>query len=132
MRQHEAVVQLGAPAHQALGAYGVRQKRAIKRAQQQLLREAHARVRRHLERAQLEQAQAPRRAIGRVELVDAELGAMRVAGDVDQQIAEQAIDEPRRRVVRRSGGISLERDLELVERVVARFVRCAAPARSGR
>ncbi len=66
------------------------------RAQQQLLRQAHPRMRRHLERAELDQAQPAGRAVGRIELVDADLGAVRVAGDVDQQIAEQAIDQPQR------------------------------------
>ena len=36
-------------------------------------------------------------AVRAVELVDADLGAVGVAGDVDQQVAEDAIDEPGRR-----------------------------------
>ena len=69
------------------------------RPQQQLLREAHPRVRRHLERAELDQPQPAGRRVGRVQLVDAELGAVRVARDVDQQMAEHAIDQPRRAVL---------------------------------
>ena len=42
-------------------SYGCAPEARDERAQQQLLREAHARVRRHLERAQLEQAAAARR-----------------------------------------------------------------------
>ena len=40
----------------------------------------------------------PGRRVGRVQLVDAELGPVRVAGHVDQQMAKDAIDQPRRRV----------------------------------
>ena len=52
---------------------------ADERAQQELLREAHARVRRHFEAAQLEQAEPAGGAVGRVEFIDAEFRAMRVA-----------------------------------------------------
>ncbi len=65
-------------------------------AEQELLHEAHARVRRHLEAAQLEQAEAARRAARVEELVDAELGAVGVAGGVGQDVAENAVDQPRR------------------------------------
>ena len=92
------------------------------RAQQQLLRQAHPRVRRHLERAHLEQAAAARRAVRRVELVDAELGAMRVAGDVGQQVTEQPIDEPGRNGTARPPVVCAERDLELVDAVVPGLV----------
>ena len=54
MRQHEAVVQLRAPADERLLVRRLPEPRD-ERAQQQLLRQAHARVRRHLERAQLHQ-----------------------------------------------------------------------------
>jgi hypothetical protein len=67
-------------------------------AQQQLLGQRHARVRRHLEGAQLEQAEAAGRAVRRIQLVDAELGAVGVAGDVDQQVAQHAVDQPGRHV----------------------------------
>jgi hypothetical protein len=68
------------------------------RAQQQLLHDAHARMRRHLEGAQLQQAQAAGGGVGRVHLVDAELAAVRVAGDVDQDVAQRAVDQPGRHV----------------------------------
>ena len=64
----------------------------------------------------------PRGAVGRVQLVDAELGAVGVAGDVDQQVAEQAVDQPRRRSRRPARRHLREGDLQLVERVVARLV----------
>ena len=66
------------------------------RAHQQLLCQAHARVRRHLEAAEFQQSEAAGRGVGRVQLVDAELGAMRVAGAIDQDVAEDAIDQPGR------------------------------------
>ena len=56
VRQHEAIVQLGAPADQR-GLVRRLPEPGDQRAHEQLLREAHARVRRHLERAQLDQAQ---------------------------------------------------------------------------
>ena len=92
------------------------------RAQQQLLRQAHPRVRRHLEGAELDQAEPAGRAVRRVELVDADLGAVRVAGDVDQQVAEDAVDQPGRRIAVARIGHLREGDLQLVERVVARLV----------
>jgi hypothetical protein len=45
-------------------------------------------MRRHLEGAQLQQAQAAGGRVRRVQLVDAELAAVGVAGDVDQQVAQ--------------------------------------------
>ena len=132
VRQHEAVVQLGAPARQPRRLVRRRPEARDQRAHQQLLDQAHARVRRHLEGAHLEQAEAAGRAVGRIELVDAELGAVGVAGDVDQEIAQQSIDQPRRRLP----GLDLgdaselgERDLDLVDRVVPRLVDARRLAR---
>src|SRR5713226_10193561 len=51
MRQHEAVVQLRAPARQFLDVRGLPEA-GDQTAEQQLLHQAHAGVRRHLERAQ--------------------------------------------------------------------------------
>jgi hypothetical protein len=42
---------------------------------------------------------------GAVELVDAELGAVGVAGDVDEQVAQQAVDQPRRHLGALPSGI---------------------------
>ena len=121
MRQHEAVVQRRAPADRR-AALRLAPEPGDQRAQQQLLGETHARVGRHFERAEFDEAEPPRRAVGRIELVDADFGAMGVAGDVGQQVAEQAIDEPeRRRGLARLRQIG-ERDFEFVELIVARFV----------
>ena len=75
IRQHESVMQLGAPAREALGCVRRLPETRHEGPQQQLLRETHARVRRHLERAQLEQTEAAGRAVWRIHLVDAELGS---------------------------------------------------------
>ena len=96
MPEHEAVVQRGAPAHQR-AMLRLAPEPGDQRAQQKLLRQAHARVRRHLERAEFDEAEPAGRPVGREQLVDADFGAMGVAGDVDQEIAEQPIDEPRPR-----------------------------------
>ena len=52
-------------------------------------------MRRHFEGAQLEQAQVRSKARRRKELVDAELGAMGVPGDIGEQVAEQSIHDIR-------------------------------------
>ena len=79
MRQHEAVVQRRAPAHQP-ALLRLAPEPGDQRAEQQLLGQAHARVRRHLEGAELDQAEPAGRAVRRIELVDADLGAVGVAG----------------------------------------------------
>ena len=82
-------------------------------------------------RAQLDQAEPAARPVGRVELVDAVLGAVRVARRVDQQVAQHAVDQPRRRRGRgaRPVGQLREGELELVERVAARLVDARRLAR---
>ncbi|MNL17941.1 hypothetical protein D3C87_1390640 [compost metagenome] len=96
VRQQEPVVQLRAPARQFWRRVRLTPEPRDQRPQQQLLSQAHARMRRHFKGAQLKQTKAPRRAVRRVELVDAELGAVGVAGDIDQQISQQPVDQPRR------------------------------------
>ena len=51
-------------------------------------------MRRHLKPAELDEAQATAGRVRRIELIDAEFRTMGVAGEVDQQIAEDAIDQP--------------------------------------
>ena len=120
VRQHEAVVQRRCPSARA-AAVGPLPEPGDERADEQLLGKAHAHVRRHLEGAELDEAEAAHGPFRRVELVDADLGAMRVARGVDEQVAEQAVDQPGR-----DGAAGLrhlgERDLELVEGFVARLV----------
>ena len=73
--------------------------------------------------------QPPGRAVGRIELVDADLGPVRVAGHVDQQVAEDAVDEPRRYAALRGVGDLLQRDFHLEERFVTRLVEARRLAR---
>ena len=50
---------------------------------------------------------------------------MRIAGEIGQEMPQQAVDQPRLRRVLASAVLALEllkRDLELVEAIVARFV----------
>ena len=95
MRQHEAVVQLGAPAHERRRRYGSFQKRATSARSSsccvRLMRACGG-----ISNARSSSSPAAAVAVGRIQLVDAELGAMRVAGHVDQQVAEHAIHQPRR------------------------------------
>ena len=122
MRQHEPVVQRRAPARQRPVQRIAPQPRED-RADQQLLGEAHARVRRHLEAAELDQPEPAGRAVGRIELVDADFRAMGVAGHVGQKVAHQPVDQPRRRRLAVAGLRDLrQRDLEFVKAVVARLV----------
>ncbi|MCY1456398.1 hypothetical protein D9M71_736170 [compost metagenome] len=95
VRQHEAVMQRRAPACQAFGCIGLAPEPRHQRPQQQLLHQTHARVRRHFKGAQFQQAQASGRAIRRIEFIDAEFGAVGVAGHVDQQVAQQTVNQPR-------------------------------------
>src|SRR6516162_3729439 len=116
--QHESVVQRRTPTYRRT-ALRLAPEPSDQGAQEKLLRQAHARVRGHFERAELHQTQPSGWTIGREQLVDAELGAVGIAGDVDEKITKQAIDQPRSRRLalarRRHHG---KRDLELVELVV--------------
>jgi len=83
-------------------------------------------MRRHLEGAQFQQPQAPGGTVGRVELVDAELAAVGVAGGVDEQVAQRAVNQPwrHRRAVQGELALQLvEADLDLVDLVAAGLVK---------
>ena len=132
VRQHEPVVQRRAPARQRPVERIAPQPRDD-RADQQLLGEAHARVRRHLEAAELDEAETAGRAVGRIELVDADFRAMGVAGHVGQDVAHQPVEQPRRRRCRpgRAAGSAPARSrVRRGCRGAPR--RCAAPGWSGR
>ena len=80
---------------------------------------------RHFETAELQQAEASGRTIRRIELVDAELGAMGVAGQIDQQVAQQPIDQPRLQGL--FAGLEsiehlLEGDFQFIDALVTGFV----------
>ena len=76
-------MELGAPAHQRAGVR-VGPEAGDQRSDQQRLHERHARVRRHLEAAQLEQPEPAALGVGAEQLVDAELGPVGAAGYVDE------------------------------------------------
>ena len=63
VRQHPAVVDVRAPAHEIVGV-GMLPELGDQSAQQKMLRQAHARVRGHLESAHLNQAETPGAAVG--------------------------------------------------------------------
>src|SRR5499425_2070620 len=96
VRQHESIVQGRTPTYRR-AALWLAPEPGDQRAQEQLLRQAHARVRRHFERAELHQAQPPGWTVRRKQFVDTELGAVGIAGNVDEKITKQAIDQPRPR-----------------------------------
>ena len=121
MRQHETVMQRGAPAHQRR-LIGLAPEARDQGAQQQRLRQAHFRVRRHLEAAEFHQAQAAGGTIGRIELVYADFGAVGIAGGIRQQVAEHPVHQPGRNIGRGARRDFVERNLHLVQRVMARFV----------
>jgi hypothetical protein len=50
---------------------------------------------RHFKGSQFKQAKLQAVALGREKLIDAEFGAMRVSGDIDEQIAKQSIEDER-------------------------------------
>ena len=65
------------------------------RPHQQRLHHRHLVMRRHLESAQFQQTQPAAWTVGAVQLVDAELGPVGVAGDVGQQVPQRPVDDPR-------------------------------------
>jgi hypothetical protein len=89
-------------------------------ADEELLDETHARVWRHFERAEFEEPEAAAGGIRGEELVDAEFGAVGISGEVCEEVAEDAVDEPWGDV--RVVGDLAEGDFEFVEDVVAGFV----------
>ena len=84
---------IGAPAHESVPVRFAPEL-AHESTQEEMLRQAHARVRRHLESAHLNQSQAAAAALRREKLVDAELGTMRVAAGVDKQVPEETVHQP--------------------------------------
>ena len=91
--QQVAVVQAGTPPDQVALVRLVPES-GDQRTYEQRLHKRHPGVRRHLEAAHLEQAEPARAAVRAVQLVDAELGSVRVAGHVDEQVPQQPVGEP--------------------------------------
>ena len=120
MREHKPVVDFRAPPDEAMPV-GLLPEPGHERAQEQLLGEAHPLMRRHLERAELDEPQAAACAVRRVEFVDAKFGAMGVAGNVHEQVAKEAVDEPR--WTGAGFGNLPECDFEFVQRIIPGFVK---------
>ena len=117
--EHEAIVEGGSPAEETAGE-GLLPEGADEGADKEhFVDEAHAEVRRHFKGAELEQAETQALAFGGIHLVDAELGAVGVAGDVDEEVAEEAVEDPGMAV---AFGEVTEGELELVEGVGAGLV----------
>ena len=122
VREQETVVQRRAPARQLCLIRRLPERRE-QRADEELLREAHPRMGRHLEGAHLDEPQPAGGAVGRVELVDAELRAVGVSREIREQVAERPIDEPRRRWRRASACRPSDRTRSRARRgFVPRFV----------
>ena len=124
VRQQVSAVQVGAVPDQR-GPQRLVPEPGHQRAHQQRLHHRHLGVRRHLEATQLQQAEPAAGAVGAVQLVDAELGAVGVAGDVGQQVPQRPVGHPRlgRRLCAGRQPRDLgERDLQLVERLGAALV----------
>src|SRR6478752_595979 len=122
--QEEAIVEQRAPLDERCAIRALPERRH-QRAEQELLCARHPVVRRHLERAQLQQAEAPGGSVRRIHLVDAKLGAVGIARDVRQKVAENAIDQPRGRVAAHFRQLA-EGHFQLVNRVISGFIdtRC--------
>ena len=93
VRQHPAIVDVGAPPHEAVPV-GLAPELANESAQEEVLREAHARVRRHFEGAHFDEPKAAAATLGRKKFVYAELGAVGVAAGVNEEVAEDAVNDP--------------------------------------
>ena len=87
VRQQEVVVDARAPVHQATFVRHL-PERGDRGAHQQHLRRRHPRMRRHLKRSAFHQPAPAGGTVGRVHLVDAELGAMGVAGHIGEDISK--------------------------------------------
>lgn len=123
MRQHEAVMQHRAPAHR-LALHRRFGAARDDRPDQQLLGQVHARMRRHFKAAEFHQTQPPGRAIGGIELVDADFGTVGVAGHIGQHVAQQPVHQPGRRQRPAAHRITdlRQRDFQLVQGIVACLV----------
>src|ERR1043165_7755042 len=89
MRQHESVVQFCAPTDER-ALIRMLPETSDERAEEQLLSQAHARMRRHFKGPQLDETQTSTAAVGRVEFINTEFGTMSVARHIDEQVAEEA------------------------------------------
>ena len=117
--EEEAVVEFGAPADEFF-LVRLLPEAGDGGAQQEVLGEAHFRVGGHFEAAEFDEAEAAGGAVGGEEFVDAEFGAVGIAADVGEEVAEDAVDKPGWDFAK--FGDLVEGDFEFVEGVVAGLV----------
>src|SRR5262252_6194486 len=123
MRQHPAVVDVGAPAHEVIGVRLIPEF-CDEAAEKKVLRETHAGVGWHFKGAHLDQAQSATSAFRRVKFINAEFGAMGVAAGVNEQIPEQAVHQPGECVAKlvNISAEFVECEFEFVKRVIPGFI----------
>ena len=95
MRQHETVMQRVSPVNQ-FAPVRFFPESGDQRSHDQLLGQAHARVGRHFKGPQFDQPEPGRSGVGWIKFVDANLRTVGVAGQIDQKVAEDAVDRPGR------------------------------------
>src|SRR5262249_53895150 len=95
VRQQEQIMKPGAPSDRSF-LIRLAPEPGHERAHEQLLRKTHACMWRHLESTHLDQTESSCRTVRGVELVDAELCAMRVPCPIHEQVSKDSIHEPRR------------------------------------
>gem|GEM_PF-4927315 len=124
--QEVSVRQICPPPHEATSV-GLVPESGDQRADKQRLDQCHLRIRRHLEGSKRHGAQSATIAVGAKEFVDAKLGTVSVAGEVDEYMPEQAVDQPRRHVVTLPAEFD-EGDFEAVDRVDATLINARSLA----
>ena len=119
MGEEEAIVNFRAPADEAV-VIGLFPEMRDHRPQEEVLSEAHLGVRGHFEGAHFQEAEATGGGFGGKEFVDAEFGTMGISGGVDQEIPEDAVDEPGGDIA--FFGNLIERDFEFVDLIVSGLI----------
>src|SRR5260370_42409483 len=94
IRKQEAVMQRSSPPHQ-FASVRIPPEERDQRSYQQLLCETHARVRRHLERARLHQANPARSVFSRIKLINTPVITMAITCQIGQKVTEYPKDEQR-------------------------------------
>src|SRR4051794_16644125 len=119
MREHEAIVQLGAPADEGLVIRHTPEPRE-ERPQQQLLGQTHPGMRGHFKSPKLHQTMTSAHPIGGVKLINAKLRPMGISRGVYKEVSKNTVDQPGRKIA--VLGNLLKSDLQFVKRIVASFI----------
>ena len=86
-----------------------------------MLRQRHPGIGRHFKAAKFDQTQPAGGAIGGIKLVDTDFGTVSVAGDIDQEVAQQPVGQPWRRYGP-CGRYLLQRHFQFIKRIMAGLV----------